>query len=392
MRAKQWVMLGLALLIALVVVGLVRWRRDIEQTTIDPKQPFQVYRPPAAPDYSRRSAWALLPANPATWSASDPAADVFFVHPTTFNGGRDWNAPIHDPGAEAYLTRAALPNYAGPFARAGRLFAPRYRQASLFAALSLKDDARAAREFAYDDVKRAFELYLANFNRGRPIILAGVEQGGTLVERLAHDELAAHPGLKVRLAAVYVIDAAALAAEHGPGARIPACAHPGEPRCEVAWLQAYSFDQADPRHAKRRTLVWDAAGRLREAEDGALLCVNPLLGALGDHSASASHSRGAANASGLAWDASPDLIQHQVSARCVDGLLQVSSPTSPALKESGGWLDRLKEPGFNLFYADLAADAANRVEGLLKTSEFQPPAPPITTSIEVRSIPRRRVD
>ena len=53
-----------------------------------------------------------------------------------------------------------LPNYAGPFVRVGRLFAPRYRQASLFAQLTLRDDARDAREFAYGDVRRAFDYYL----------------------------------------------------------------------------------------------------------------------------------------------------------------------------------------------------------------------------------------
>ena len=38
-----------------------------------------------------------------------------------------------------------LPNYAGPFARLGRIFAPRYRQASLYTLMTLRDDAREAR-------------------------------------------------------------------------------------------------------------------------------------------------------------------------------------------------------------------------------------------------------
>jgi len=78
----------------------------------------------------------------------------------------------------------------GPFARSGRLFAPRYRQASLYTALTLRDDARDARQFAYGDVRRAFDDFLDHFNQGRPLIVVGVEQGGTLVDRLMREELA----------------------------------------------------------------------------------------------------------------------------------------------------------------------------------------------------------
>jgi hypothetical protein len=82
--------------------------------------------------------------------------DVFFIHPTTFNGGHDWNGPIADKASARELDRVMLPNYAGPFGRVGRVFAPRYRQASLYAyKIALREDARDARVFAYDDVQNA---------------------------------------------------------------------------------------------------------------------------------------------------------------------------------------------------------------------------------------------
>ena len=119
----------------------------------------------------------MLPATPDAWSAAT-CPPVFFVHPTTFDGGKDWNGPIDDPRAERFLARVVLPNDAGPFARVGRLFAPRYRQASLYAELESKEDARDAKLFAYGDVRTAFEYFLTHFNHGRPIVLAGLEQGG----------------------------------------------------------------------------------------------------------------------------------------------------------------------------------------------------------------------
>ena len=44
-------------LVALVLAAAVYvWRDDILRTQLDPKEPFQIYDPPAAPDYAQRSA------------------------------------------------------------------------------------------------------------------------------------------------------------------------------------------------------------------------------------------------------------------------------------------------------------------------------------------------
>ncbi len=72
-----------------------------------------------------------------------------------------------------------LPNYAQPFAQAGPVFVPLYRQASLYTALSLFDDALEARAFAYGDIVAAFVAFRREIG-DRPFILAGVEQGGSL--------------------------------------------------------------------------------------------------------------------------------------------------------------------------------------------------------------------
>ena len=124
---RQWVgWIGFAL-VAVVVVALAVWRGDILRAALDPQVPFQTYDPPPAPDYTQASSWVLR-------DAAGPGAGatpVFFLHSTTFEGGRDWNGPIDDAEADAYLKRVVIPNYAGPFERAGPVSAPRYRQASL---------------------------------------------------------------------------------------------------------------------------------------------------------------------------------------------------------------------------------------------------------------------
>ena len=45
-----------------------------------------------------------------------------------------------------------------------------------------------------------------------------------------------------------------------------------------------------------------------------------------------------------------------------NGLLRTSRPKSSALRDSGSWADRRKVAAFNLFYADIEADALARAE------------------------------
>ena len=388
---RDWLVLILASVVALLLTAALIWRQDILQSSLDPKVPFQTYHPPAAPDYARPTSWALLPANPVTWSAAVPPADVFFVHPTTFDGGRNWNGPIDDERSNRFLNRVILPNYAGPFARVGRLFAPRYRQASVYTTLTLRDDAREARQFAYDDVRRAFDFYLDHLNKRRPLVLAGVEQGAALVDRLIHEEIRARPKLLAQIAVVYLIDSSALRSSFAPGSPLPACSAWGQIHCVVGWTQAFEFDQPDIRQTLFRSLVWGPTGELETVNGRPFLCVNPMLGAETDALAPARLNRGAVAAADIEWGARPAFLNRQVSARCVDGILRVSAPVSPSLKQTGGWLEHLKEPGFNLFYADEEADALARLGALLAQPGQGIPAPPITTTLDIKDSPIHRV-
>ncbi len=395
-RGALRVVLASATLTAVTAAGLLLWglwfwREDIRRTLLDPGEPFQTYDPPPAPDYARRAAWALLPAQPGGWTSAEPPADVFFVHPTTYDGGGDWNAPIDKRSAAERLARVMLPNYAGPFARAGRVFAPRYRQASLYSFLTLRDDAREARAFAYGDVRAAFRRYLLQWNGGRPIIVAGVEQGGALAARLVAEETARDPTLRRRLAAVYLIETVAPADDHHPAAVPPACTARAAFGCVVAYRTVPQDDDAVARRVLERALVWGRDGMLRNLGPRPALCVNPLLGRAGDEAAPARRNLGAANATGLEWGVRPAFLAHQVSARCVGGLLRVSRPESPSLRPSLGWADSRKAAPYNLFYADLEADAVARVAALRASAGWRDPPPPLNGAVEIRDSPIHRI-
>ncbi len=368
---RRWAaFVALLLFLVAAVAALAYWRDDLLRTSLDPKQPFQTYTAPPAPDYAKASAWALLP-EAARPGAPVPAADVFFVHSATYDGGREWNGPVDDPHARERLVEEVLPNFAAPFARAGRVFAPRVRQASLYSSLTLRDDARDARRFAYADVRRAFDAYLSRWNGGRPIVLVGVEQGGLMVERLAQ-EVARDPAVSSRLAAVYLIDATAPAAAHAPGSPVPACARRDQSGCVVAYQTALRGDFTAKDRLIDHAAMWTPAGWI-EPFKGEVLCVNPLTGALGAPDAPEAANLGAAAATRLEWGARPALLAGQVSATCREGLLRVSRPRSPNLQHSNGWPEHLREPPFNLFWADLEADAVRRVAAFVSAARPGPP-------------------
>lgn len=337
---------------AVLLLAVLVWWGPLREAAMDPGVPYETYQPPAAPDYRLASGWL-----PVQWTEDPGDAAVFFVHPTTYEG-RDWNAPPSTPRSDRLLEEVILPNYAGPFQRVGRIFAPRYRQANLYSTLTLREDAREARAFAYDDVRNAFAVF-AERSAGAPIIIVGVEQGAVLAERLAR-EVAADPLIRPRLAVVYLIEAAFPAEAFDPGAPLPPCRARRQVGCVAAYLAEAHNDAARTRDRLRHAPVWEN-GQLVSLSGRRPLCFNPLKGAVTDDAAGPEENRGAANATGFEWGVRPGYLQHQVGARCEDGVLKLTRPRSPALRPGLSWTERQRVRPYNVFYADLEADAAARV-------------------------------
>jgi hypothetical protein len=359
-RRRRWLALTLLGVVLFLGAATGFFWDDLQRNALDPKLPYQTYRPPKAPDYAQRSAWYLMPTDPNAVGPGAPPADIFFLSPTTYDGGEQWNAPIDDRKGGRLFQRAMAPNYAGPFVRVGRIFAPRYRQASLYTLLTLREDAREARQFAYGDALQAFRFYLDHYNKGRPFVLVGVEQGGTLAERLLAEEVAPKPEVRARLAAAYLIEAVA-PADAPP---LAPCTAKGQAGCLAAWISDLDGDPSLGQSPLARAVVWNGRGELVTLDQRPALCFNPILGETTEAPAPARLNLGAANATGLEWDARPAFLARQVGAQCKDGVLEVTPPKSGTFTRTGSWADRRKVPAFNLFYADIEADALARVAAL----------------------------
>lgn len=132
-----------------------------------------------AADYSDNSYWAYFETD-----TTDDMADVFFVCPTVYFGSDDsYNMKFTDKDTKADFL-GAINMEKEIYDCDSRFFAPYYQQAGLNV-YSMEDSEREQYlEFAFDDVKNAFEYYYENCNEGRPIILAGFSQGADMCIRL----------------------------------------------------------------------------------------------------------------------------------------------------------------------------------------------------------------
>lgn len=257
-------------------LDLQRWNETIEPV-------------PATPDYAKLNAWSCLPSDLAffktksetTFDAPNPAmalpkgiksanlttltsaenADVFFLHPTMLLEGPTWNADVHDAEMNAEVDKWPIRHQASAFSGAGRVFAPRYRQAHV-RVFSLGDSLSwAAAEIAYQDIAAAFRHYLEHWNDGRPIVVAGHSQGAFHGRRLLQ-EFFDGQDLHTQLVAAYLPGMDMYAHEFDT---IDLCRAKDQTGCLCTWM-TYSEGFVPP---------WLKAKQARhDFEQG--LCVHPV--------------------------------------------------------------------------------------------------------------------
>ncbi|MBY0480716.1 MAG: DUF3089 domain-containing protein [Chitinophagaceae bacterium] len=212
------------------------------------KEAYQIKTIEGKPDYSNLSFWAAHPYKqdpsdsvPAPLLATyhpDSSVDIFFIHPTTYTSEErsfGWNASLEDAALNGKTDYTSILYQSSIFNEAGRIFAPRYRQAHLSAYFpKTKDDtiqAAQAFELAYLDIKTAFEYYLAHYNGGRPIVIASHSQGSTHAKRLLKEFFDDKP-LKSKLVVAYVIG---MFLQPDYLSNIPVCKTPSQTGCICSW-------------------------------------------------------------------------------------------------------------------------------------------------------------
>ncbi|MDX1911093.1 MAG: DUF3089 domain-containing protein [Saprospiraceae bacterium] len=239
--------------------------------SVRPKNAFDATKMPPEPDYALLENWAAHPdkSDPADLSPGpeapdlqqDALVDVLFFHPTTYTGDRrrerDWNVAVSDIPTNVKTDEGTIQYQASLFNGAGRVFAPRYRQAHLHVFYTKKDtaSARMALDLAYEDTKAAFEHYLKHWNNGRPFILAGHSQGARHLLFLLRD-LVEGKDLERQLVAAYVVG---WPVKNDFFRDLKPCQTPEENGCYCSWR------------------TWERRFGRRHAFERDVVCTNPLI-------------------------------------------------------------------------------------------------------------------
>lgn len=247
----------------------------------------------AANDYGKPEAWLCRPDNNAfcdidltatvvpgsgalakeTYQkAADPKVDCFYVYPTVSN----------DPGANSDMTpnveeRNVASRQLARFGSVCRIFAPLYRQITLGALRANTAGTPMAgldREMAYNDVRDAWRHYLANDNKGRPVILYGHSQGSGMLKRLIAEEIDGKPAQR-QIVSAYLIGTNILVPAGkdvgGDFKSMPLCRTKTQTGCVVTYV---TFRESAPPPANSRF------GRTTQA-GMQVACVNPAAPAGG---------------------------------------------------------------------------------------------------------------
>jgi hypothetical protein len=359
-RRFLWI---IAILIILLFVGALGYRlfeRTLMKAALVPSASFQADQ--TSMEYRPAAMWIARPdiaGNPALWLPegfrAGPRGDasVFFIHPTSYLDRSRWNSPLDDADSQQ-RARLFVRSQASAFNGVGEIWAPKYRQATFGAFLTTREDAVMALDFAYRDVLAAYDEFIRQAPKDRPIILAGHSQGSLHLTRLLAERVKGSPEMR-RIAAVYVIGWPVSIPVDLPRFGFPACEEPDQAACLVSWQ---SF--AEPADTDMVTDIYDATnGTNGQSRAGTpMVCTNPLTGSAGGQ-AEAQANLGTLLPNEALTDAA--LVKAAVPARCDERGFLLIGKDAPEL---GPYV----LPGNNyhvfdyaLFWANARADAARRL-------------------------------
>jgi hypothetical protein len=343
-----------------------------------PKHGWDLARKAPAPDYAQASSWAAWPGRESLADmlpqgieqrTGARAVDVFFIHPTGYLNGGDWNSPMNSNSRTEENTKWMMANQASAFNGCCNVYAPRYREASIFRYWGAPEDiAQKTMDFAYADVVRAFEHYLATENKGRPFIIASHSQGTWHALRLIQDKIDG-TSLQPSMVAAFIIGGQVRNAEVSALKSVKVCDGSSQTGCIVHWATFLEGANVPP-------MMSD------------LVCVNPLNWRRDGAQASAEFHQGGVPASGkfssrLWGDDEPQGVVFEplgapmpklTWAACKDGILRVAD-------QSGNPLGKLAIFGnyhgldYPLFHMDIRKNVDERVAAYLQRALADGPAP-----------------
>jgi hypothetical protein len=262
-------------------------------------------------------------------------------------------------------TKWMLANQASDFNGCCLIYAPRYRETSIYRYFSAPPDiAQQARDLAYGDVDHAFTYFLEHYSKGRPFIIASHSQGTEHGFRLLRERIDGTP-LAQQMIAAYLIGFDITDKQAATLKSVHVCATAADIHCFVHWAT-----------------FGEGADKPKFETEDKLVCVNPLTWQRDGGKAPKSMSKGAVPmtgtfalnfigpdaAAGTKFGPLPAPLKQWTWAECRNGLLTVAD-------QSGGPFAKMDLGGKNyhgMDYPLFAIDIRENVQA--RAAAFMLPA------------------
>ena len=310
----------------------------------EPEKEFSLADSPTTADYNDQSSWVLYKDRD---SLAKPAA-VLFLHPTTYLSRESWNARTSAADFNETVEDMVVPGQAFAFSECCDLFVPRYRQATFWSYFDRSDSGRQARDLAYSDVARAFDLFLETIG-DRPFILSGHSQGAEHVVTLLTERVSGDPGLVNRLVAAYAVGTPIdLHEQSRKTPDIPICEGASAVGCYLSW------NSMGP-----NAETWE--------DQSGSACVNPLTWSTAGEFVPAQENPGSLSvANGRRMEA------HVAGAQCIDDRLLIPKLESDLFSNQPVNLgpENYHLLDYALFFKSIEENASVRVDAMLRNQRF----------------------
>lgn len=312
----------------------------VTRTSLLPIRPLHDYNEKdtsTAPNYSDTSAWLLQENN-------NKSVDVFFVHPTTYLNHKQWNMPLDNKLALKIANDFSVKSQASVFEEIGNIYVPQYRQATFYSFVTESDNGEKALALATKDVKNAWNYFIKNINKDKPIIIAGHSQGSMIIMRLL-PYIIKDSVLAKKIIAAYAIGWPLSKEYLKENPQIKVCEDSLQTGCIISWNTENEHNKA--------TLI-----------DRPSVSVNPLLWTTDNTYAPKEMHKGAVF---FNLKAEPDTIPNYVSAQNEDGHLKVSKLPNYRQINKYPILGSYHIFDYNMFYLNIKQNVKDRTDNYFKT-------------------------
>jgi len=342
-----------------------------------PDHVFDPSRAVAQLDYSKNSSWAalplmkdeadMIPEGESGIDQNNSPVDVFFVHPTGYLKGDHWTDPLEEKSATMENTQWMMANQASAYNGCCSVYAPHYRQASIYSYFGTDELRAEVHNFVYQDVKKSFDYFIENFSNGRPFIIASHSQGTHHSIRLLAEEIDSSD-LYPRMVGAYIIGGMISKDWMSSMENIGVCESAEQIGCLVHWdtMNVAQINKDMPLYSNNicvNPISWKNEGSLSELQDA-----KGAVPVSGEFVLEFSGDDGPTDQIFTPLEAP---LKKYVQAQCKDGALFASDQTGTRFQTFSGSGGNYHGLDYALFYMDIRENAKLKVLTHLNSLERQ---------------------